>query len=249
MLFISAMRATIRCLFPRTNNFRILFDIGRFARCRFLRTQRGRQMEKINYQKRLDKLLESFGGETPSLLLHSCCAPCSSYCIEYLSRYFRITLLYFNPNISPKEEYVKRSCELERLVREMPVQNPVKVVIDKYDHEDFLNAVRGLENIPEGGERCFACYWLRLERAARYAASNGFDYFCSTLSISPRKSSAKLNEIGEELSEIYAVKHLPNDFKKRNGFKRSVELSEQYRLYRQNYCGCAFSKAESIQGK
>lgn len=199
-------------------------------------------MENANYQKRLDKLLEGLGKTPPALLLHSCCAPCSSYCIEYLSRYFRITLLYYNPNISPAEEFVKRSEELKRLVREMPAQNPVEVVIDDYRPEEFLRAAKGLENAPEGGERCFACYRLRLERAARYAADNGFDYFCSTLSISPRKNCAKLNELGEELSEIYAVKHLPNDFKKRGGFKRSVELSEQYGLYRQNYCGCTFSR-------
>lgn len=201
-------------------------------------------MDKINYQKRLDKLIEGLGGETPTLLMHSCCAPCSSYCIEYLSRYFRITLLYYNPNISPAEEFAKRSAELKRLVREIPLQNPVEVVIDRYDPAEFLNAVKGLENVSEGGERCFRCYRLRLERAAQYAADGGFDYFCSTLSISPRKNCGKLNEIGEELSEIYSVKHLPNDFKKRNGFKRSVELSEQYGLYRQDYCGCAFSKAE-----
>lgn len=200
-------------------------------------------MEKVNYQKRLDKLLESIEG-TPTLLLHSCCAPCSSYCIEYLAQYFRITLLYYNPNISPAEEFAKRAAELERLVREMPLENPVEIVIDRYDPAEFLNAVKGLENIPEGGERCFKCYRLRLERAAQYAAEGGFDYFCSTLSISPRKNCAKLNDIGEELSGIYSVKHLPNDFKKRNGFKRSVELSEQYGLYRQDYCGCAFSKAE-----
>ncbi|MDE7192955.1 MAG: epoxyqueuosine reductase QueH [Oscillospiraceae bacterium] len=201
-------------------------------------------MEKINYQKRLDKLLETLE-RTPTLLMHSCCAPCSSYCIEYLSQFFSITLLYYNPNISPAEEFAKRSAELERLVREMPVKNPVKAVIDRYDPTRFLNAVNGLENAPEGGERCFICYRLRLERAAQYASEHGFDYFCSTLSISPRKNCDKLNSIGEELSEIYSVKHLPNDFKKRNGFKRSVELSEQYGLYRQNYCGCAFSRAES----
>lgn len=202
-------------------------------------------MENVNYQRRLDRLLESLEGKTPALLLHSCCAPCSSYCIEYLSRYFRITLLYYNPNISPAEEFIKRSEELKRLAREMPAPNPVNVVIDDYDPDEFLRAVKGMESLPEGGERCFECYRLRLERAARYARDGGFDFFCSTLSISPRKNCQKLNEIGEALSEAYAVKYLPNDFKKRGGFKRSVELSEQYGLYRQNYCGCAFSKAES----
>lgn len=205
----------------------------------------GGNMEKINYQKQLDKLIAGFGGEIPTLLLHSCCAPCSSYCIEYLSQYFRITLLYYNPNISPAEEFTKRSEELKRLVSEMSLPNPVSVVIDDYDQNEFLSKVKGLENVPEGGERCFECYRLRLERSARYAADGGFDYFCSTLSISPRKNCEKLNEIGDELSEIYSVKHLPNDFKKRNGFKRSVELSEQYGLYRQSYCGCVFSKAEN----
>lgn len=229
------------CLFQKRNNRKVILTSGLCPR--FFEGI----MEKINYQRRLDKLLEALEG-TPTLLLHSCCAPCSSYCIEYLSQFFRITLLYYNPNISPAEEFAKRSAELERLVREMPVKNPVNVVIDHYDPTEFLDAVRGLESAPEGGERCFKCYRLRLERAAQYAAENKFDYFCSTLSISPRKNCERLNTIGEELSDIYAVRHLPNDFKKRNGFKRSVELSEQYGLYRQNYCGCAFSKAEN-QGK
>lgn len=201
----------------------------------------------INYQKRLDSLIAQLGGEVPSLLLHSCCAPCSSHCIEYLSQYFSITILYYNPNISPAEEFFKRAAEQQRLVREMPLKNPVEVVVDSYDPQEFYSAVKGLEHIPEGGERCFACYRLRLERAARYAAEHGFDYFCSTLTISPLKNAAKLNEIGETLSEIYPVKHLPSDFKKKNGYKRSIELSQQYGLYRQNYCGCAFSKREAEQ--
>ncbi len=202
---------------------------------------------KPNYQLQLDKLTASLDGKVPSLLLHSCCAPCSSYCIEYLSQYFRITILYYNPNISPKEEFLKRAEEQRRLVSELKTVHPVSVVVDDYNPQEFLTAVKGLEHIPEGGERCFVCYRLRLERAAGYAAEHGFDYFCSTLSISPLKNSGKLNEIGEELSGIYSVPHLPSDFKKRGGYKRSIELSREHKLYRQNYCGCAFSKAEAAQ--
>lgn len=200
--------------------------------------------QKINYQRQLDELLKTLDG-TPKLLLHSCCAPCSSYCLEYLSQYFSITDLYYNPNISPREEFDKRAGELRRLISELPVKNPVTLVVDKYDPEKFFSAVRGLEQCAEGGERCFVCYRLRLERAAKYAAEHGFDYFCSTLSISPLKNAGKLNEIGAELSEIYGVKNLPNDFKKKGGYLRSIELSKEYGLYRQNYCGCVFSKPKT----
>ncbi len=206
-----------------------------------------KQIQKINYQLMLDKLTDSFQGNVPSLLLHSCCAPCSSYCIEYLSQYFNITILYYNPNISPEEEFFKRANEQQRLTSEMKLHRPVSVVVDSYNPQEFYSAVKGLEHIPEGGERCFRCYRLRLERAAEYASQNGFDYFCSTLSISPLKNTGKLNEIGEELSEIYSVSHLPSDFKKRGGYQRSIQLSKEYGLYRQNYCGCAFSKAETAQ--
>ena len=198
-------------------------------------------MQKINYQRELDKLIEGLDG-TPKLLLHSCCAPCSSYCLEYLSQYFEITVLYYDPNIFPEEEFRKRAEEQRRLISEMPFKNPVSLVIDNYDPDEFFSAVKGLEDAPEGGERCFVCYRLRLERAARYAAEHGFDYFCSTLSISPLKNAQKLNEIGAELSEIYKVKNLPNDFKKKGGYLRSIELSREYELYRQNYCGCVYSK-------
>ncbi|MCM1165428.1 MAG: epoxyqueuosine reductase QueH [Lachnospiraceae bacterium] len=196
---------------------------------------------KINYQRRLDELLGNIGG-VPRLLLHSCCAPCSSYCLEYLSRYFSITVLYYNPNIYPGEEFAKRAEEQRRLIAEMPVENPVGLVVDEYEPREFFDAVRGLEDCPEGGERCFACYRLRLERAAKYAAEHGFDYFCSTLSISPLKNAQKLNEIGGELSGIYGTGWLPNDFKKKGGYLRSIELSREYGLYRQDYCGCVFSK-------
>lgn len=202
---------------------------------------------KINYQRELDKLIASLEG-TPRLLLHSCCAPCSSYCLEYLSQYFSITVLYYNPNISPEEEFRKRAEEQARLISELPVKNRVELVVDEYDPGEFFEAVKGLENTPEGGERCFVCYRLRLERAARYAAEHGFDYFCSTLSISPLKNAQKLNEIGAELSGIYNIRNLPNDFKKKaanqngGGYLRSIELSREYGLYRQDYCGCVFSK-------
>lgn len=200
-------------------------------------------MQKINYQRKLDEIISSLSG-TPRLLLHACCAPCSSYCLEYLSRYFAITVLYYNPNISPREEFEKRAEEVRRLIDELPAENPVTLVVDDYDPNEFFDAVKGLEDCKEGGERCFVCYRLRLERAARYAAEHGFDYFCSTLSISPLKNAQKLNEIGEELSEIYKVPNLPNDFKKRGGYLRSIELSRDYNLYRQNYCGCVFSRRE-----
>ena len=200
-------------------------------------------MQKINYQRKLDELINTLSG-TPKLLLHSCCAPCSSYCLEYLSRYFAITVLYYNPNISPREEFLKRAEEQRRLISELPTKNPVELVVDDYDPNEFFSAVKGLEDCKEGGERCYVCYRLRLERAARYAAAHGFDYFCSTLSISPLKNVKKLNEIGEELSEIYKVPNLPNDFKKKGGYLRSIELSREYGLYRQNYCGCVFSKKE-----
>ncbi len=203
-------------------------------------------MQKQNYQKMLESIIADIPeGTVPTLLLHSCCAPCSSYCLEYLSQYFRITLLYYNPNISPAAEFEKRTEELRRLVQELPMKYPADVIVPEYHPEEFYSAVKGMEELPEGGERCFVCYHLRLERSAQYAAEHGFDYFCSTLSISPMKNAAKLNEIGKELSEIYPVKLLPSDFKKKGGYLRSIELSREYGLYRQNYCGCIFSKRDA----
>ena len=196
-----------------------------------------------NYQRKLDGIIQNLTG-TPRLLLHCCCAPCSSYVLEYLSRFFEITCLFYNPNISPAEEYEKRAEELRRLISEQPHENTVSVIVEKYNPEEFFAAVKGFEQIKEGGERCFRCYRLRLEMAAKYAKEYNFDYFCSTLSISPLKNAQKLNEIGEELSEIYEVPHLPNDFKKKGGYLRSIEISAEYGLYRQNYCGCVFSKNE-----
>ena len=206
-------------------------------------------MNKINYQKELDKLIEQNMREdlSPSLLLHSCCAPCSSYTIEYLSQFFKITVLYYNPNISPKEEYEKRKSEQLRLIGEMKTKYPVSFL--DCDYDEFLDIARGYELCKEGGERCFRCYRLRLEKTAELAKKNNFDYFCTTLSISPLKNSQKINEIGFELEKELDVKWLPSDFKKKEGYKRSIVLSKEYNLYRQNFCGCAYSKAQSVENK
>ncbi len=204
---------------------------------------------KTNYQIILNKELEKIekSAKTTSLLLHACCAPCSSYVLEYLSGIFDITLFYYNPNISPEAEFKKRSAELKRLIGEMPLERPVKVIEGEYDNSTFCEIARGLEDLPEGGERCFKCYELRLRRAAREARRGGFDYFTTTLSISPHKNAQKLNEIGASLSDEFGVSYLFSDFKKRNGYKRSCELSAVYGLYRQNYCGCVYSKAEAAR--
>lgn len=205
-------------------------------------------MQNTNFQRELDSLIAKipqnpkFPDKPPRLLLHSCCAPCSSYCLEYLTNFFRVTILYYNPNITDELEYHKRVEEQKRLIAELPAKNPVTFVEGSYEPGEFYKIAKGLEAAPEGGERCFKCYRLRLEYAANYAKQHGFDYFCTTLSISPMKNAAKLNEIGNELSRIYSVNWLPSDFKKRNGYKRSIELSREYDLYRQNYCGCEFSK-------
>lgn len=205
-------------------------------------------MQKRNYSQELERLISSLPeGEPPTLLLHSCCAPCSSYTLEYLAEHFSVTVFYFNPNITEAEEYYRRVDEQKRLIGELPVKNAVGFIEGDYRPEDFFAAVRGLEHIPEGGERCFACYRLRLEKTAALAAAMGFDYFGTTLSISPYKNAPKLNEISEQLAEVYPVKPLPLDLKKRGGYKRSIELSAQYSLYRQDYCGCIFSKREAEQ--
>lgn len=200
-----------------------------------------------NYQKILDKTIENITKEnrTPTLLLHACCAPCSSYVLEYLSEFFSITLFFYNPNITEEEEYHKRVAEAKRLISEMPMKNPVKFLEGRYDPERFFEIAKGLEAVPEGGARCFECYRLRLREAADIAAKNGFDYFTTTLSISPLKNAQKLNEIGGEEAERAGVPYLFSDFKKREGYKRSIQLSAQYGLYRQNYCGCIYSRKEA----
>ena len=203
---------------------------------------------KENYQLMLNKTLENIikNGLKPKLLLHACCAPCSSYVLEYLNEYFEITVFFYNPNITEKEEYNKRDEEIKRLIRELPHKNEIHLLYGKYDPKSFLEISKGLEQLPEGGERCFGCYRLRLHEAAIAAKDGGFDYFTTTLSISPHKNAQKLNEIGRELSEKYDVPYLFSDYKKKNGYKRSCELSADYGLYRQSYCGCSFSKAAAI---
>ena len=204
-----------------------------------------------NYSKELERLIQTLQQEkkTPTLLLHACCAPCSSAVLEYLSQYFAITLLYYNPNIAPYEEYQKREAELRRLVSEMNFVHPVELLPCDYEGQAFVEAARGLEQEPEGGKRCEACFRLRLEYAAREAARLHFDYYTTTLTISPLKNARLLNQLGEELGEKYGVRHLPSDFKKKDGYKRSVELSKEYGLYRQDYCGCGFSKAQRQREK
>lgn len=197
----------------------------------------------MNYQKELDNLLAQLEKEerVPSLLLHSCCAPCSSYVLEYLGQYFNITVFYYNPNIFPESEYTKRILEQQTLIGQMRVKYPVSFIAGSYDKDRFYEMAKGLEHVKEGGERCLKCYELRLRESAWIAKSGGFDYFTTTLSISPMKNAARLNEIGLRLQEEYGVNYLISDFKKKNGYKRSIELSKEYGLYRQDYCGCEFS--------
>ena len=200
-----------------------------------------------NYQRWLDNELNRIcdEGSVPRLLLHVCCAPCSSYVLEYLSKYFDITLHFYNPNISPASEYDYRAAELTRLVNEMPLKNSVSVHIPPYDSAPFMAISKGYEHLPEGGERCTKCYRLRLEEAARAAAEGQYDYFTTTLSISPLKDARRLNDIGGALAEQYGIPYLYSDFKKREGYKRSILLSTEYQLYRQDYCGCSFSKRDA----
>ncbi len=197
-----------------------------------------------NLQKELEKIIKQNqkDGIKPTLLLHACCAPCSSYCLEYLHEHFKITVFFYNPNISSKDEYSYRKNELKRLINEMGLENETEYIEGEYDSESFLEISKGREDIREGGARCFDCYKLRLEKTAALAKEKGFDYFTTTLSISPLKNSKKLREIGLSLEKKYCVKNLPSDFKKKEGYKRSIELSKKYKLYRQNFCGCEFSK-------
>ena len=203
----------------------------------------------MNYQKELEKIINKIDTleEVPTLLLHSCCAPCSSYVLEYLANHFKITIFYYNPNISPKEEFDKRIDEQKRLINELPVKNKVEFMEGNYDNQKYEKAIQGLEYEKEGGARCHICYRLRLEETAKLAKEKGFDYFTTTLSISPYKNAKVLNEIGEELAKNYNVNYLYADFKKKNGYKRSIELSRIYNLYRQDYCGCKYSKKVKIE--
>ena len=217
---------------------------------------------KINYSRQTQKIIEKIesqreGGDPPRLLLHSCCAPCSSHCMEYLREHFLLTVFYYNPNITISEEYQKRLAEEKRLIaaynRQVDEQDftgmhstagarRIGILEAPYDPENWFDAVAGLEACPEGGERCTVCFRMRLEKAAQAAAEGGFDYFTTTLTISPLKDAQRLNAIGEHMAKKYGAVWLPSDFKKRDGYKRSIELSREFGLYRQNYCGCVFSR-------
>lgn len=211
-----------------------------------------------NYSRELEQIMEEDKNRGKRLFLHSCCAPCSSYVLEYLRRFFDITVFYYNPNITEQEEYVKRVAEQKRLIGEFNRQledgiiagaYPIEVIEGDYQRELFFDSVKGLENCKEGGERCFVCYEMRLRETAKRAKELEADYFTTTLTISPLKNAAKLNEIGERLAQEYGVPFLPSDFKKKNGYKRSIELSKEYNLYRQDYCGCIYSKLEREAGR
>jgi len=202
---------------------------------------------KINYHRLMEEEIRNIkkAGVKPSLLIHSCCAPCSTHVIDVLSEFFEITVYFFNPNIFPENEYHKRLEEQIRLVKEMNLAYEVEVIGTEHEEETFYNAVKGLETIREGGERCWECFELRLDRTAQYASEKNYDYFATTLTISPLKNAQKINELGIRLEERYHVKYLRSDFKKKEGFKKSVLLSEKHDLYRQDYCGCVYSKKEA----
>lgn len=197
-------------------------------------------MNKINYDKETDKIIAEFqnADKTPTLLMHACCAPCSSACIMRTNEFFDITVYYYNPNIDSEEEFIRRAKEQERLCAELNV----KSVIEKYNADEFYDVVKGFESEPEGGARCEKCFYLRLKKTAEKAKAQGFKFFTTTLTLSPLKNAALLNEIGSSVAKETGVKFLPSDFKKKGGYQKSIELSKQYSLYRQNYCGCIFSK-------
>ncbi len=201
---------------------------------------------KINYQVVMEQLIKEncIDGKVPKLLLHSCCGPCSTYCISVLAKYFDVTVFYYNPNIYPPDEYTMRAAEQQRFIEQFPVEHPVSFVEGVYDTGSFYEMAKGLEDVPEGGERCFKCYELRLRESAKYASEHGFDFFTTTLSISPLKNAAKLNEIGGMLEREYNIKYLYSDFKKKEGYKKSTEISREYDMYRQYYCGCVYSKRQ-----
>lgn len=208
-------------------------------------------MNRRNYQKELDRLLDAWAvnGQIPSLMLHACCAPCSSYVLEYLAQHMRITVFFYNPNITEKEEYEKRVAEEKRLISSLPVRYPVTFLEGEYEPDRFFETVKGLEQEPEGGRRCEACFRLRLEKTAEAAKQQGLDLFTTSLTISPLKNAPLLNSLGEEIAEANGLTFLPSDFKKKNGYKRSIELSAEYGLYRQDYCGCVYSKMERERNK
>ena len=199
---------------------------------------------KQNYQKQMDAVVASLPqGERPRLLLQSCCGPCSSYVLEALTPYFCVTVLYYNPNIQPRAEYDLRFENQRKIIAALPTPSEVDILECDYDGEKYDAAVKGLEAEPEGGARCTVCFQLRLQETAKRAAELGYDWFCTTLTVSPHKDAERLNQIGRALGERYGVPFLPSDFKKREGYKRSIQLSKEYDLYRQDYCGCLYSKS------
>lgn len=224
---------------------------------------------KINYSRQTQKIIEGIEAErkggsisAPRLLLHSCCAPCSSHCMEYLREYFRLTVFYYNPNITISQEYEKRLAEEKRLIaaynrqveeqdftgmHSTPGAHRIEILEAPYDPANWFEAVRGLEKCPEGGERCTVCFETRLRKAAQAAAQGHFDFFTTTLTISPLKDAPRLNTIGQRMAEEYGVAWLPSDFKKKDGYKRSIELSREFGLYRQNYCGCVYSREQAVK--
>ena len=204
----------------------------------------GHMSNRINYQREMEQVLQQLAAQEqrPRLLLHACCAPCSSATLERLAEHFELTILYYNPNIDPPAEYHRREAELERFVEEAGYRFPVVEL--PYEPREFYDAVKGLEQEPEKGARCTICYRLRLEQTARYAAEHGFDWFCTTLSISPLKDPVRINDLGAQLGAQYGVRFLPSEFRKKDGYKRSLQLSAEYGLYRQEYCGCVFSRRQ-----
>lgn len=206
---------------------------------------------KINYQKKLEEVIKKIEKQeaVPTLLLHSCCAPCSSYVIEYLSNYFYISVFYYNPNIDEAKEYKLRAAEQKKLISKMDTKYRVEFIEGDYEVEKFLKMSKHMSQEPEGGKRCLACYKLRLNKTAKYAKAHGFDYFTTTLSISPLKNASRLNEMGEALEKEVGSIYLSSDFKKKNGYKRSIELSKEHDLYRQDYCGCSYSKRDRISDR
>ena len=199
----------------------------------------------MNYDLEMEKQLENIK-EGDKLLLHACCAPCSSACLERLGDYFNISIFYYNPNITEEEEYNKRINEIKKFISEFKTKYPIKLIEGRYDPNEFFEMAKGLENEPERGSRCYKCYKLRLEESAKVASDLGFNYFCTTLTLSPHKNSNWINQIGEELDKEYNSTYLYSDFKKKNGYKRSIELSREYDLYRQDYCGCIYSKRNKM---
>ena len=209
-----------------------------------MNNQQNKNISGRNFQKEMDSLLDTLkkAGERKKLFLHCCCAPCSSYVLEYLSEYFDITAFFYNPNIDGEKEYIYRLNELIRFIKEKSFENKIDIVKGDYNPKEFENIAKGYEDCKEGGARCLRCFELRLRKTAELAKTYDADYFATTLTVSPLKNAAAINSIGERLGKEYGIAYLPSDFKKKNGYKRTIELSREYDLYRQNFCGCAYSK-------